>query len=682
LSQLQKSFRNPPRPSATPPREGNPRDYGTSCYNPLLGGVREAGGGSEVDANRFLQLSSCFVLDSGFSVIYPELKTFRNTLRKCSFSETFLKQFRDAERLEVNGDFEQAAADYENILRYGNFMSEVDKAFGTSRGAQRPPSEMSRWAVRSARGSCPPTDRPNFVSPFSAAEKGFAQFALSRTLKKGGNTEEALSAYQQVIEDYSEAFSSEGLNLKLIAQDEIIRLEEKNDGDAISAFRKSLQLLREIYDGQWDISEGEYEYFTDRLREFLDVRMRLAGIKQQDEWKTFRAVIRNDRQLRETAALVSSNAANIKSDSVSSIRSGNSWIYYKRTKSARAGLIVAAEIKDSGEMNRCFAEMLKSRGISPEMMVQIVNSDGAILMTSGNPGRLSHSVIMNLRSGMFGAGRQMRVYNERTGQIEAISKRHMLFNLVLIGCLFVIVLASGLVSLKITLKEAELSRLKTNFISSVSHEMRLPLSTIKTANEMFRADKIANEAQARKYHEYIASEANRLERLVNNVLDFSRIDAGRKKYKFQYCSLSDAVREAVDSMRVYLEQGGFAVEERIEPEIFAMIDRDAVTQATLNLLDNARKFSAENKFIRITLFRDKAHMVVEVEDKGIGIAKDKSEKIFDRFYRIEDEMTRQTKGAGLGLALVKQTMLAHHGSVKVRGIEGQGSVFSLLFPLE
>jgi len=578
--------------------------------------------------------SACFVMNSGFEVIYPKLKIFRNT-RKSSFSDYFLKEFHVTEQNEIKGDYDRAITAYENLLN----------------------------------------------SPFSTAEMGLVQFALARTLKKNGDIENALSAYQQIIDNYPESFSPEGLNLRLISRNEIIRLEARR-GDVIPAFAESLRLARDIYDGKWDISRNEYEYFLHGLTEFLDSSTPNMNVEQQNEWKGLRTLLQNDSRLREMSALVKTQAPGIKSDGIVLVPAGDSQIYCKRIKNAKSGFIVAAVINDSRAVNQQFSEMLKSNGISAEMMVQVVNSEGIIIMATGNPGLLSPSVSLDLSGGMFGSDQKIRVYNERIGQIEAISKRHMLFNLILVGCLFVIVLACGVVSLIITLKEAELSRLKTNFISSVSHEMRLPLSTIKTANEMFTSDKVSDEKQAKKYHQYIASESIRLERLVNNVLDFSRIDAGRKKYNFKQDSISDAVKEAADSMRACLDQDGFCFEERIEPGISGLIDKDSVVQAILNLLDNARKFSAGNKFIRIALFHDKAQAVVEVEDKGIGIAKDKTDKIFDKFYRIEDEMTRQTKGTGLGLALVKQTMQAHGGVAHVRSVEGQGSVFSLLFPLK
>lgn len=579
-------------------------------------------------------LSACFVLNAGFDVIYPKLKKIRGSFRKYSFSDQFLKEFHAAERHEIKGDYKQAITAYENILN----------------------------------GS------------FSAAEMGFAQFALARALKKNGDVEDALSAYQQIIDDYPESFSPEGLNLRLIARNEIIRLEAKH-GDRGSTFEESLRLARDIYEGKWDISRNEYEYFLNDLTESLDSMTPGMNVEQQNEWGGLRTFLQNDRRLREMIALVKSQVSGIKSDGIVIVPAGASQIYCKRIKNTKSGFIVAAVIKDSRAVNQQFAEMLKSKGISPEMMVQIINAEGVIIMATGNPGLLSPSVSLDLIGGMFGADQKIRIYNKRTGQIEAISKRHMLFNLILVGCLFVIVLACGVVSLVITLKEAELSRMKTNFISSVSHEMRLPLSTIKTANEMFTSDKVSDEKQAKKYHQYIASESIRLERLVDNVLDFSRIDAGRKKYNFKQDSISDAVKEAFDSMHACPDQDGFCLEERIEPGISGLIDKDSVSQAVVNLLDNARKYSGENKFIRVALFRDKNHAVVEIEDKGIGIAKNKTDKIFDRFYRVEDEMTRQTKGAGLGLALVRQTMQAHGGEARVRSIEREGSVFSLLFPL-
>jgi len=229
-------------------------------------------------------------------------------------------------------------------------------------------------------------------------------------------------------------------------------------------------------------------------------------------------------------------------------------------------------------------------------------------------------------------------------------------------------------------KEMALARLKSDFVSNVSHELRTPLSLIRLYAETLEMGRVA----AEKHHEYyqiIRKESERLSGLINNILDFSRIEAGRKEYDFPETDLRELVHNTLDSYRYQIEQNGFTFEERIDPVPALRVDREAVARSLLNLVNNALKYSQDRKFIGVHLYRENGSVNLEVLDHGIGIPPQEQQKIFEKFYRVGDPLVHNTKGSGLGLSLVRHIVEAHGGQVLVDSAPGEGSKFTISLPI-
>lgn len=225
---------------------------------------------------------------------------------------------------------------------------------------------------------------------------------------------------------------------------------------------------------------------------------------------------------------------------------------------------------------------------------------------------------------------------------------------------------------------------KDDFISAVSHELRTPLTTIRMYTEMLEKDWIKTEDKRGEYYRNMRQESERLSRLVENVLDFSRIKKGRKKYNFQVGNLNNCVAEVVEMMTPYAEQNGFVIRKDFGQEGEIAFDGDAVMQIVVNLMDNAVKYGrgAVDKTITIRT-RDKGQFVlVEVEDHGPGVPHRLRKKVFDEFYRCGSESTRETAGAGLGLALVKRFAQAHNGFVEIFTAKPSGAIFRVALSVQ
>jgi signal transduction histidine kinase len=225
--------------------------------------------------------------------------------------------------------------------------------------------------------------------------------------------------------------------------------------------------------------------------------------------------------------------------------------------------------------------------------------------------------------------------------------------------------------------QIKLAQKKDDFISAVSHELRTPLTSIRMYSEMLEKNWVKSQDKTTEYYRNMRQESERLSRLIENVLDFSRIQRGRKKYTFNAGDINESVAEVVEMMRPYAALRGFSIETelgRIEQSAF---DRDAVTQIVVNLLDNAIKYArnAKDKTITVRTGSDEEFIVIEVEDHGPGVPHRQRKKIFEEFYRSGAESTRETTGTGLGLALVKKFAQAHNGFVEIINAKPTGAIF-------
>ncbi|MDZ7374174.1 MAG: ATP-binding protein [candidate division KSB1 bacterium] len=259
------------------------------------------------------------------------------------------------------------------------------------------------------------------------------------------------------------------------------------------------------------------------------------------------------------------------------------------------------------------------------------------------------------------------------------STRRNLTYLVILNAL--ILLGTGFL-LRNVWQEKRLAQMKTDFVANVSHELRTPLSLIRMYAEMLEMGRIRGEEKRQHYYRTIVSESARLTQLINNILDFARLEAGRKQYHFQPVCLNDVVRETVEMFRHHLERQGFQLDLRMA-EVLPLIQGDpsALVQALVNLLDNACKFSTSERWVGIVTGVSDGHAFVSVADRGIGIPPAEKERIFEKFYRVGSSLVPETKGSGLGLAIVKHIVEDHRGRIEVQSTPGKGSTFTILFPL-
>jgi hypothetical protein len=232
-------------------------------------------------------------------------------------------------------------------------------------------------------------------------------------------------------------------------------------------------------------------------------------------------------------------------------------------------------------------------------------------------------------------------------------------------------------------RELRMAEMRSQFIASVSHELKTPLTAIRIFAETLLMGRAKNPQARAEYLDTIVNESHRLTRLLNNVLDFSKIEKGQRTYRKEPVCLSEIINAAAQATQYPLKQQDFHLNVHLEDELpDVRVDRDAIGQAILNLLSNAMKYSGECRRIDLRVQKRAGHVVIEVSDQGIGIDPAQQKLIFEKFYRVPSEQNQRIPGTGLGLALVFHIVKAHDGHVEVRSVLGKGSTFSIHLPLE
>ena len=264
---------------------------------------------------------------------------------------------------------------------------------------------------------------------------------------------------------------------------------------------------------------------------------------------------------------------------------------------------------------------------------------------------------------------------------SSLRRENIIYGTLLTVIVVLMLLGAFLIARDIS-REAETTRVKTEFVHNISHELKTPLTLIRLYSETLQRKEKLPEKEKQEAYEIITKESERLSHLINNVLDFSRIEMGRKEFNFKNGNLANVISDTLESYRYHLEKKGFTVTSEIASDIPDMdFDEEAISSVLVNLLSNAIKFSPKKKEVTIRLFKDGENAVLKVEDKGIGIEPKDLSKIFERFYRCEHQVVSETRGSGLGLTLVRHIVEAHGGTIGVKSVPDKGSVFTIILPI-
>ena len=313
------------------------------------------------------------------------------------------------------------------------------------------------------------------------------------------------------------------------------------------------------------------------------------------------------------------------------------------------------------------------------LCVQVFDSEGHEVARVRDPGPISSSRVADL-TGPF------ERYSVRVTSTEnspaALAQRFLVALMLFIGLMTAVLLGATWVGVRYIVRQIELVQTKSSFVSNITHELKTPIAVIRLAVETIEMRRFRSPEEEEKYLRTILKESDRLTRLVDNILDFSRLESGQRGLHLSDVSVEDLVSTSIESFRLRLEDEAFQWQVDI-PANLPRIRADAIAlqHCLLNLLDNAVKYSRDRKEIKVVARPRDGMVSIAVSDRGIGIEAEDLPRIFEKFVRVETGLVHTVKGAGLGLSLVDQIIRAHHGRVEVASTPGEGSIFTMLIPV-
>jgi len=310
--------------------------------------------------------------------------------------------------------------------------------------------------------------------------------------------------------------------------------------------------------------------------------------------------------------------------------------------------------------------------------VQVYDNFGQLIAGDKN---LMGEVFLTLSPGRFLGEFKTAVYFKETGVFEdAASKQIAIYTWT--GILVVLlILITGAVAMRAIGRQARLNRLKNDFIATITHELKTPLSSTRVLVDTLLDGRYEEQQQATEYLQLISKENERLSHLIDNFLTFSRMERNKRAFNMSQVSGAEITNTAADAIRTKFEKADVKFNVDISKALPMLnADKDAMVTVLVNLLDNACKYSYDNKQIELKVFAEDGSVCFAVKDNGTGMSRRVTKKIFKRFYQADSSLSRQAEGAGLGLAIVKFIVDAHKGTISVESKVSKGSTFTVRIP--
>lgn len=524
--------------------------------------------------------------------------------------------------------------------------------------------------------------------------------ARARVEKKAGHFHEALKSYQKLSQEYGAISNYSGIPLGLAAQHEIgfIYLIQK---DTLSAIQVYLNAFNQLLHGSWLLERSQYNFWSQALKDslhkiFSRIARSIPFSSYQNTFKRFQEQeniqkLMTDRLLNfqdEAAKPIVEKISLISNDQVRFAFSSHNQKYFLSLLTALrnrvngeqkvAGILWQADVIK----NTLVANLSKETLAKQNIVWRVVDEDNQVILKANDFNKENTKLEVKTSFINNFPDWTLEFYHKDPLLIEQIlaSRRSIYFYVFML--IAGILIFGSILTIRSVTHELELAKMKSDFVSSISHELKSPLTSIRQLAEMLQRGRVPSQKRRQKYYDVIVEQSEILSLLINNVLDYARMEAGSKRFYFEPTAMENFLKEILATIQGRVSHDEFVLELKIdEPLPPISVDRIAISQAITNLLDNAIKYSDRIKKISVHLFVADHFLNISVQDFGIGVKKEEWKKIFDRFYRVSDEFVRSKKGSGLGLTLVKQIVAVHYGLIEVVSEPGRGSTFTIKLPI-
>ncbi len=532
--------------------------------------------------------------------------------------------------------------------------------------------------------------------------KGELLNAVARVQKKSALFKDAISTYKKIANEFGRVVISDGIPLGLAA-----RMELGSLFSTISGYSSSLDTFIDLYksliDREWTLEKAPFEFYTRRVKDSISEIFSAPppGLQLQSYKSAFQNLEEEEREQRDHAERVLAFQENAAPDLEAKISGtvtepGDSAMRLNLDIGKHSYLVSilrpARRIED--QVDGTWGIILKPDSlrenvlrpalyqyVSPEETAWVVKGrDGRPVLTSENPPTGTVTVRANFAANFPDWSLEFYQPPPRLLNTLLISRQGLYFYMFL---LITGILIFGLIlTVRAVSHELELARMKSDFVSTISHEFKSPLTSIRQLAELLHSGRVPSEERRRQYYDVLLEQSERLSLLTENILNLARIEEGHKEFEFERTDPAALLQEVISSMQDRVRHEGFSIELEVKKGLpMIMLDRVAITQAITNLIDNAVKYSGESRRVMVSASDEAASLHIAVRDFGIGIRKEDRDKVFERFFRGGDELTRTVKGSGLGLTLVREIVEAHQGTVYAESEPGKGSTFFIRLPL-
>ena len=487
----------------------------------------------------------------------------------------------------------------------------------------------------------------------NAAVRAGALLRSARNWKKAGNREEALLTYDQMAALHDVRI--DGVPADLTARRaRCALLQELGRAEELRDEARSLQA--DLLAARWVLDRGTFSEYLAEVEGWGGVDSKIApsrkALADATEWLWQQQSATGGQSARKFGGVGVTMIWQVSGDAVKALVAGPQF------------------------QQREWFDGLRAQFDSRELQVALAGEDNQPLLGT-IPANLSRTV----RRGPLETKLPWTVLvsNGSAASAQFDSRRHFLVSGLAI--LVVLVILGGYFALRAMAREFAVGQLQSDFVSSVSHEFRTPLTSLRQFTDLLNEDADAPVEKRRSFYQAQARATERLQRLVESLLDFGRMEAGKHPYRRERLDAATLVRNVLGDFEREAAGKGFAVESTIADDSGAIdADPDAFGRALWNLLDNAVKYSGESRTIWVDVTRQNGSVAIRVRDRGLGIPQHEQSEIFRKFVRGGEARAQGIKGTGIGLAMVRHIIDGHDGTVRVESAQGEGSTFSILVP--
>jgi len=588
-----------------------------------------------------------FLLDNEYKIIYPP--SFLDTDLN-SFSSSYVQireneHLQRGERFELNGQFEEAINEYNR----GRLLTD-NRALALT------------FLIR-----------------------------IARCEVKSGRIQNAISTYSEIIHFDIDKENNSELSRKLIAYQQLLHLMESFNSDLaretlVSFYEYLVQNYVYLQKAQFDFYLNNiHAYVSKNEQEFNDeITGKLALLKNQESKIKSLTELHYRVQTQLIGSLRASlNYTDFNDSFLIEQAESDGLEYLLAIKPAGSDNSYVLLTLDRSAINEFLISFTYEYEYGQNFQIALKSENGWIDSTLIETG-IEVSLSKNLSSFQwFYPGLTLAlIVPEEAIMGGLFSENINLYYLYVVTIILIIVL--GLFFLfRDIYREEQLYRMKSDFISNVTHDIKTPISTMRTLAENLSEGWIKDPASQQEYFTILTRESERLSQVVENILEFSRGEAGKNHYEMKVVSLDELVHKIAERFKTTIQGKNVSFKATIPqnlPEAFCNPDR--IEHAVLNLLDNALKYSGDHKEIELTAGVKNGHLQVSVRDNGFGIKKNEQDKIFQKFYRIESSNGQNKPGSGIGLSLVQDIVNQHDGNITVDSKMGEGSTFSISIPIK